>query len=255
MPLLPLRKNNSETSEMGTQILFGEVFHILIEETKWLYIKILTDRYEGWVNRNSVSSLNEYNYNLILNNSTIVLSQTLTKVFSENYQSDFWLPAGSIISGLATNDNCFNINGEIFRFYNKPERIIKPDRISLVESAKKFLNSPYLWGGKTILGIDCSGFTQLVMKINGIDIPRDARQQVEKGFTINFISESRPGDLAFFDNEEGEIIHTGIILNKDTIIHASNRVQIDRFDHQGIFNVKLNQYTHKLRVIKSFIDY
>ncbi|MGM0504917.1 MAG: C40 family peptidase, partial [Bacteroidota bacterium] len=118
---------------------------------------------------------------------------------------------------------------------------------------KMFLNAPYLWGGKNPLGIDCSGFVQVIYKILGIKLPRDAGMQVALGQTINFIGEVTTGDLAFFDDEEGTIIHMGIILNKEEIIHASGKVRIDKFDHQGIFNQEKKEYTYKLRIIKRLI--
>ena len=113
-----------------------------------------------------------------------------------------------------------------------------------------FLNAPYLWGGKSPFGIDCSGFTQLVYKLNGYKLPRDSDQQVEMGHPLSFVDEAEPGDIAFFDNEAGKIVHVGILINNEKIIHASGRVRIDRFDHYGIHNSEVKGYTHHLRVIK-----
>ena len=121
----------------------------------------------------------------------------------------------------------------------------------LVGNALIYLNTPYLWGGRSPFGIDCSGFTQVVYRLQGISLPRDAYQQAEIGTTLSFIEESEPGDLAFFDNNEGKIIHVGIILENNHIIHASGKVRIDRIDQQGIFNKEKGQHTHKLRLIKS----
>jgi cell wall-associated NlpC family hydrolase len=116
-----------------------------------------------------------------------------------------------------------------------------------------YLNAPYLWGGKTPFGIDCSGFTQMVYKLNGYHLLRDASQQASQGIPLSFIEESEPGDLAFFDNEEGNIIHVGIMMENNYIIHASGKVRIDRLDHLGIYNADTNRHTHKLRVIKKII--
>jgi cell wall-associated NlpC family hydrolase len=116
-----------------------------------------------------------------------------------------------------------------------------------------YLNAPYLWGGKTPFGIDCSGFTQMVYKLNGYHLKRDASQQATEGEPLSFIEESEPGDLAFFDNEEGKIIHVGIIMDNNYIIHSSGKVRIDRLDHLGIYNAETNRHTHKLRVIKKMI--
>ena len=116
-----------------------------------------------------------------------------------------------------------------------------------------YLNSPYLWGGRSPFGIDCSGFTQMVFKLNGIKLPRDAYEQAEIGKTLNFIEETQKGDLAFFDNEEGKIIHTGIIIDKNKIIHSSGKVRIDNLDHYGIFNAETGKYSHNLRLIKKVV--
>jgi len=115
------------------------------------------------------------------------------------------------------------------------------------------LNAPYLWGGKTPFGIDCSGFTQMVYKLNGYNLLRDASQQATQGIPLSFIEESEPGDLAFFDNNEGLITHVGIIMENNYIIHAHGKVRIDRLDHSGIYNVDKKTHTHKLRVIKKVI--
>jgi len=129
----------------------------------------------------------------------------------------------------------------------------KQQKGMLIENAMIYLNAPYLWGGRTPLGIDCSGFSQMVYRLNGIDIPRDADDQSEVGTTLSFVEESEPGDLAFFDNSEGNIIHVGIVLENNHIIHSSGKVRIDRIDQQGIFNTEKGNHTHKLRLIKSII--
>jgi cell wall-associated NlpC family hydrolase len=121
---------------------------------------------------------------------------------------------------------------------------------SLADTALKFINSPYIWGGRIPSGIDCSGLTQLVYKIHGIGIPRDSWQQAETGEPISFISEARVGDLVFFDNEKGKISHVGMIFAEGLVIHASGRVRIDTIDHQGIFKPEVGGYSHRLRLIK-----
>ena len=123
----------------------------------------------------------------------------------------------------------------------------------LLKTAFMYLNAPYLWGGKTPFGIDCSGFTQMVYKLCGHKLFREAKQQATQGEVLSFIEESEPGDLAFFDNNEGVITHVGIIMKDNYIIHAHGKVRIDRIDHSGIYNVDSKRHTHKLRVIKKII--
>lgn len=124
---------------------------------------------------------------------------------------------------------------------------------SIADTAMKFINSPYIWGGRLPSGLDCSGFTQLVYKIQGTPIPRDSWQQAEKGKIIDFIDQAEPGDLVFFDNDRGKIAHVGMILSRGLVIHASGRVRIDSIDHHGIFKPEINGYSHKLRTIKRIL--
>src|SRR5690606_32644982 len=155
----------------------------------------------------------------------------------------FSICLGSLVSSA-------NFLGHHFegRFFSET----RPKRF-LIETALLYLNTPYLWGGKTPFGIDCSGFTQMVYKLNGYKLLRDASQQATQGEALSFIEESEPGDLAFFDNHEGIITHVGIIMEDNYIIHAHGKVRIDRLDHSGIFNYDTRSHTHRLRVIKRII--
>ena len=130
---------------------------------------------------------------------------------------------------------------------------LNPSADALIVTALFFQNAPYLWGGRTLFGIDCSGFSQIVFKLNGIKLNRDAWQQAEQGAVVDFLPEAKSGDLAFFDNAEGRIIHVGIMLGTNKIIHASGKVRVDTIDNQGIYNAEMGRYTHKLRIIKRFI--
>jgi cell wall-associated NlpC family hydrolase len=138
------------------------------------------------------------------------------------------------------------------RFEGKELVETKP-KSNLVGTALHYLNSPYMWGGKSPFGIDCSGLVQCVYQLHGIQLPRDAYLQAAHGETLGFIDESEPGDLAFFDDHEGKITHVGIIMPDYHIIHAFGQVRIDRLDQTGIFNNSLNTHTHKLRVIKKIM--
>ncbi|MBT8272203.1 MAG: C40 family peptidase, partial [Bacteroidia bacterium] len=153
------------------------------------------------------------------------------------------IPLGSSLNGLKLFKHAFD--GHKISGKKKKEH--------LINTAAMYMNAPYLWGGKTPFGIDCSGFTQMVYKINGYELLRDASQQASQGEALSFIEESEAGDLAFFDNADGDIVHVGIIMKDNYIIHAHGQVRIDRLDHSGIYNMDKRTHTHKLRVIKKII--
>lgn len=247
LSIIAVRKEPSEKSEMTTQLLFGETFQILEEVEKWCYVKITFDSYEGWIDNKTVSFISEDVFIQINSNSEISAQNLSTVVLFRGEQ--IIVPAGSTFPNYDKATNSFKIgenNYQLTEKYNK-------NLINIVTLSKQYLNCPYLWGGKNPFGIDCSGFVQVVYKILGIKLPRDASQQVKQGNTVSFISEAKPGDLAFFDDDEGNIIHVGILLNAHEIIHSSKKVRIDILDQQGINNPELKKYTHKLRVIKRII--
>lgn len=227
----PVRAENSDKAEIVTEILFGESADILEVIKNWTKIKMHYDGYEGWMDTKQIKPVtDEY------------LANRKVTVITEDFSS------------VMTNDGKTLLSmGSEVEYPAVASRRSHDLRESVVLAAKEFLNVPYLWGGKSFFAVDCSGFTQLVYKIHGIKIPRDTYQQAEEGETLHFVEESRSGDLAFFENSEGKIIHVGIMLDNQKIIHASGKVRIDTLDSTGIFNKELNKHTHKLRVIKSVI--
>lgn len=247
--VIPVRKEPAEQSEQVTQILFGETFEILEEQPKWFYIKLTFDRYEGWVDKKMVTLLSQESFHTIRNHSSYITKQYVTSILDVDKNEIINLPPGCTLPNFNEKDHRFSIHHHNYlKQENSPQ-----NNLNVIDLCKLFLNAPYLWGGKNTLGIDCSGLVQVIYKILGIQLPRDAGIQVNQGQTINFIGEITAGDLAFFDDEEGNIIHVGIILNQEEIIHASGKVRIDKFDHQGIFNQEEKKYTYKLRVIKRLI--
>jgi len=247
LAIIPLRFEPSDKSEIVSQVLFGEHFEILEQVQQWSRIKLQYDTYEGWVDSKQYQILSEANYTQ-LSNDTIILSGDLIEYITGDSNTLIPIPLGSSLSFL----NYSEINQSNYDFEGTKTSGIK-DKKHLISTAYMYLNAPYLWGGKTPFGIDCSGFTQMVYKLNGYKLLRDASQQAMQGDALSFIEESEPGDLAFFDNDEGNIIHVGIIMENNYIIHASGKVRIDRIDHLGIYNPEINKHTHKLRVIKKII--
>jgi hypothetical protein len=205
------------------------------------------DDYEGWVDSKQYQIISEKNF-IDLSKDAIILNTDLVEYVSNSNNELLPITLGASLSFL----NHSEINTENFEFEGMKTSGVKP-KTDLLTTAYMYLNAPYLWGGKTPFGIDCSGFTQMVYKLNGYKVLRDASQQSTQGEALSFIEESEPGDLAFFDNDEGKIIHVGIMMENNYIIHASGKVRIDRVDHLGIYNAELNKHTHRLRVIKKII--
>ncbi|WP_299886580.1 C40 family peptidase [uncultured Lacinutrix sp.] len=242
LSIVPLRLETTDTSEMVSQVLYGDVFKVLEQRKSWSKIRLAFDKYEGWIdNKQYIElSLDEYK---ILEGEQPKLSTDLIEFVQDKNQQLYSIPLGASLNGLSLLEHHFDGG-----FSNK-----KKAKNEIIETAFNYLNAPYLWGGKTPFGIDCSGFTQMVYKLNGYNLLRDASQQATQGDALSFIEESEPGDLAFFDNSEGQIVHVGIIMKDNYIIHAHGKVRIDRLDHSGIYNVDKRIHTHKLRVIKKII--
>ncbi|OWP83126.1 hydrolase Nlp/P60 [Flavobacterium davisii] len=244
---IPLRFEPSDRSELVSQILFGEHFQIIEQNTKWSKIKLAFDNYEGWIDNKQFKTLDTEQFDA-LNHSDLLFNGDLIEYVTSTDNLLIPIPLGASLSFLSIP----TINTENYHFEGLKVTGQK-QKNEIINTAFMYLHSPYLWGGRTPFGIDCSGFTQMVYKLNGYKLLRDASQQANQGDPLSFIEESEPGDLAFFDNEEGTIIHVGIIMENNYIIHASGKVRIDRLDHLGIYNAELNKHTHKLRVIKKII--
>ena len=243
---IAIRSEASDRSEMVSQMLFGETFQVLINEGDWVKIHLDYDFYEGWVLKKQITELSEALYKRISLNNNTFSDEMVTFIRDKDDQLQI-LTLGASLPEY--KDGLFSIAEDQYEFEGD---VIsgKMPKLNLVRTAYKFINAPYLWGGRTAFGVDCSGFTQMVYKVNGHQLFRDAHQQASQGEVLSFIEECEPGDLAFFDNEAGEIVHTGIVLANNYIIHCNGKVRIDRLDSSGIYNVDTNRHTHKLRVMK-----
>lgn len=247
LSIVPVRKEPDHRAEMVTQWLFGETAEVLERKPNWSRLLFDHDGYEGWVDNKQLEACHTPN----LDPDLRVIDQSTVVDLGER---QVLLPYGAVVP--------FYEEGTIlWQDRRVPVSAVtnhRPDleRADLLELyLHPFLGAPYLWGGRTPSGVDCSGLTQLVFILMGIYLPRDAHQQAAEGDAVELLDLSEPGDLAFFEDPEGRIVHVGIILTRSEeddlrIAHSSGRVRIDKLDHQGIYDVEAGAYTHKLRMIR-----
>lgn len=249
LSIVPIRIAPSETSEMVSQLLFGEHFKVLEKRKNWSKIRSTFDAYEGYVDNKQFEEIVEDEY-IALGKSDSIVAAELIEFIIDNEGKLSTICIGATLpqytdKKIRYNNTEFHYDGAVLSG--------KKDKKHIIKNAFMYLNAPYLQGGKTPFGIDCAGFTQMIYKLCGYHLLREAKQQATQGNVLSFIEESEPGDLAFFDDNEGIINHVGIIMKDNYIIHAYGKVRIDRLDHSGIYNVDTKRHTHKLRVIKSII--
>ena len=243
LAVIPMRAEPREASEMTSQILFGEIFEITEWKENWVKIITTFDNYTGWIGRLQFSMLGHMAYRRLKQAPPPFTQRAVTQAWKLSSNSILYLPMGSALAFLEgttchIGNEKFEIIGEI------------GEKENLALTASSFLNAPYLWGGRTHFGIDCSGFTQAVFKAQGINLLRDAGMQYEQGYVLDSLAEVHTGDLAFFNNKEDKIVHVGILLSNDRIIHSSGKVKIDSIDKKGIYSEDQKRYTHQLKLVK-----
>jgi len=247
LSIVAVRKDPSDRAEMVTQWLFGETAEVLERQAKWSRLRFDHDGYEGWVDNKQLLICTKPNFDPDLR----VIDQSTIADLGDR---QVLLPYGGVLpfyedGSILWQDHRLAVQAVT---NHRPEL----ERADLMEFyLHPFLGAPYLWGGRTPAGVDCSGLTQMLFILMGIYLPRDASQQAEEGDPVELLDLSEPGDLAFFENTEDKIVHVGVILTRSEegdlrIAHASGRVRIDKLDHQGIFNQEEGQYSHKLRMVR-----
>lgn len=247
--VVPVRMEPSECAEMGTQMLFAETATVLEQKERWTKIKLDADEYEGWADRKMLSVLGDGEYKKLQATPTSIVAFPVSLVVSKANNTSILLTGGTKLHNY--KDGQFELLGVSFNVDASTVQTNLPFTAdNFMKIAFFYLNTPYLWGGRNALGMDCSGFSQLMYSIFGVQLPRNASQQVNCGRVVDFLTEAQMGDLAFFENAEGKIIHVGILLDSERIMHCSGRVKINRIDAQGIISEETGKYTHQLRIIK-----
>ena len=251
---IPMRAEPAHKAQLVSQLLFGDAYQIEEFIDDWLKIKTLDCGYEGYIEKKVWNELHEDDAAEYMSLPKYFVNDYL--IFIKEFETNTTFPVFMGSSFPFPKDNLLILGNVIF-VVELPEARVFPTHPTLSEQQSAlahfvsgYLRAPYLWGGKTPAGIDCSALVQLAFKSVNIALPRDAAQQVAHGTQIDFATEWQLGDIAFFDNEEGKITHAGIIFGKDKILHASGFVKIDILDSTGIYNKQLEQYTHKLRTVR-----
>ncbi|MHC1707129.1 MAG: NlpC/P60 family protein [Bacteroidales bacterium] len=246
--LVPVRRNPGHREEMVNQLLFSDEFFILEQGSDWVKISSLHDQYEGWIQREHIGQKISENHS----GMRYYVSGFSTSAVSCNHP-DRVIPLvfGTILPNL--NGSICNLWGEEYVITSQPQQILKTNCAEMLnQTAVQYLGTPYLWGGRSHFGIDCSGLVQMVFRINGLDLPRDAWMQAKLGTVVN-IEEALPGDLAFFGEISGKITHVGFVFPDQKILHASGMVRMDGLQPEGIYNTDRGVVTHKLQIVKRLI--
>jgi hypothetical protein len=242
--MMPLRSEAKHSSEMVSMLLFGEAFEVLQTKENWHNIRCEYDGYEGWLRAGVLVQPNADFWKAYDAEKPVYAKQLC--ILEDGDDQMLIVSPGTRLPVFM--DGALIIGNEKFSLMTTPQ----PGKMDLWAITSQYINVPYLWGGRGIMGIDCSGFTQVVFKLMGIALPRDAWQQAEKGTTIQNLDKARAGDLAFFAETDEKITHVGILLGENEIIHASEWVRVDRIDENGIFNAQQAKYTLKPCLIKRY---
>lgn len=245
VPVAPLRKEPRHEAEMTSQLLFGETVELVSSHGEWVELVCLYDGYAGYCMRNQLVEVEE----ALALQDQVPLVNTWSGVMLVN-DVPMHVPLGSAVPGLQNGEAVWND-----QWIKSSSKLVMEgayvfDEESIRQIAFTFLNSSYAWGGRSVFGIDCSGFTQGLMRFFGKKLPRDAANQAMVGEDVGFLQEARCGDLAYFDNEDKKIIHVGLLLNEREIVHAAGKVRIDHIDGAGIIHRRTGERTHRLRTIK-----
>lgn len=251
LSVVPLRSSPSDKSEQVSQLLFGEIVELLEWKGRaWVKVRCTWDNCIAWVQARQVKPLTSSEYKLFTEKFAYCLD-----LIQPLMSNDFVMPI-PLGSRLPDFDGMkFIFDGKTYNYSGQavfPENL-EPTPERVIKLARRYLLAPYQWGGRSPFGIDAGGFTQMVFKLVGISLHRTPEMQVHQGELVDFIEQSMPGDLAYFENSSGAITHAGILLPDGKIIHAAEQVRIDRIDHFGIFDEETARYTYKLRVAKRLL--
>lgn len=245
LAVVPLRVEAKDEAEMVSQLLFGDCVEILEYKSPWVKVKFHEDGYLGWMDFKQLHYLSKEAYQKYAAHSFTYLQDPLLRIVGPRGVQNIMM--GSKLPPIVKNE--FILGEEIYSLEVLPNQV----KHSFLQTTLGYLNTPYLWGGKSIFGIDCSGLVQNVFKVHGKLLTRDAATQVNEGIEIHY-EDRQIGDVPFFINKNNKIHHVGILSNLNEIVHASGSVRVDSFDKEGIYRSDMEKYTHQFHSIRRYIS-
>ena len=260
-PVTPVREEPSHAAEQATQLLFGEVCEVMDRRSSWTKIRSTMDGQVGWVVSKMMTPISHEEVERYQQADAMGVVATPMAVATDTRTGEqMMLTIGTRLPYY--KKGTFEVLGKRYKINPRCVYEVKGDRLEVkgedvVRVAQSLLNVPYLWGGKNMMGYDCSGFTQTVYSVFGINLLRNAREQVTQGQVVSSLAEAQPGDLVFFDHsdrnpEATKITHVGMLISPTEVIHCAGYVHVDKIDEMGI-RLANGKLSHHLVQIKRYL--
>jgi len=245
-----LYKKNNYSSEIISQALIWERVEIIGIKDNWCKIK-QWDNYESWIYKDCLSSDEVYAKNNLSNYSKwFYVNKRISEIISEDKKNKKYLSFGSLIPIIDIKDEVFliTIMPDNNKYYINVDNVVSSeDNIDLdriINYSMQIIGTPYLWGGKSGFGYDCSGFIQTLFRFLKVALPRDCKDQISCSNLQKVSKDIQKGDLIYFNNNDN-VSHVGMLINSSNFIHCSGEVKIESTNKDDVnFNLDLYNKIH-----------